>query len=234
MKGINFLLYVVLIGLIINLIANMIWKYIPVSNKHIDKIVTAVLMVVCVILIILFNYKKDDKEGEVAFEPSKITPTIENGNNVVIIDQNNGNVFIENIQGDKVIAEDNMNNIKEPIFSKIDIHIPYGYFMKGIYRDEEIYVYAQPISEKEGLPNPHSQDIVINFNITNQNEFDIKIDCFYIEVLDFFKLNNITVMPVMSAGDTRAARGCLSPESCSVPLHLTTLQGVCRKSIDDA
>lgn len=48
----QFLLYVVILGLVINLLANMIWKYLPGTNRHIDKIVTAALVGICIILLV--------------------------------------------------------------------------------------------------------------------------------------------------------------------------------------
>jgi hypothetical protein len=49
----QFFLYVIILGLVINLLANMIWKYIPGTNRHFDKIVTAALVSICIILLIL-------------------------------------------------------------------------------------------------------------------------------------------------------------------------------------
>ena len=47
----QFFLYVIILGLVINLLANMIWKYIPGTHRHIDKIVTAALVGICIILL---------------------------------------------------------------------------------------------------------------------------------------------------------------------------------------
>jgi hypothetical protein len=48
----QFFLYVIILGLVINLLANMIWKYLPGTNRHIDKIVTAALVGICIILLV--------------------------------------------------------------------------------------------------------------------------------------------------------------------------------------
>jgi hypothetical protein len=52
---IQFLLYVIILGLVINLLADMIWIYIPRTNHHIDKIVTGVLVSICVLLLIFYK-----------------------------------------------------------------------------------------------------------------------------------------------------------------------------------
>lgn len=51
----QFFLYVIILGLILNLLANMIWKYIPVTDLYVDKIVTAILISACILLIIFYN-----------------------------------------------------------------------------------------------------------------------------------------------------------------------------------
>lgn len=45
-------LYVIILGLIVNLGANMIWKYIPDIGSNLDKVVTAVLIVISILLLI--------------------------------------------------------------------------------------------------------------------------------------------------------------------------------------
>jgi hypothetical protein len=52
----EFFLYVIVIGLALNLLANMIWDYIPHTHRRINVIVTAVLVSVCMFLMILKNY----------------------------------------------------------------------------------------------------------------------------------------------------------------------------------
>lgn len=51
----QFLLYVIIAGLVINLLSNMIWKYLPGTDHHLDKIVTVVLIGICIILLILYK-----------------------------------------------------------------------------------------------------------------------------------------------------------------------------------
>jgi hypothetical protein len=55
----QFLLYVIILGLVLNLLANMIWKYIPGTNRHLDKIITVALVGICVILLAFYNENKD-------------------------------------------------------------------------------------------------------------------------------------------------------------------------------
>lgn len=47
----QYLLYVVILGVVLNLFANMIWKYIPVGNTRLDVIVSAILIAICAILL---------------------------------------------------------------------------------------------------------------------------------------------------------------------------------------
>lgn len=68
------ILYVIILGLVINLLTNLIWHYLPETHPYTYPIVTVVLVVICVLLVTF------DKHSSVT----------------------NGNVTIENIQGDKV------------------------------------------------------------------------------------------------------------------------------------
>ena len=56
----QFFLYVIILGLCLNLLSNMIWKYLPASDIHIDKIVTSILVSTCIILLIL--HRKENKD----------------------------------------------------------------------------------------------------------------------------------------------------------------------------
>ncbi len=49
----QFFLYVIILSLAVNLLANMIWKYLPGTDRNLDKIVTAVLVGICIILLVL-------------------------------------------------------------------------------------------------------------------------------------------------------------------------------------
>lgn len=53
------MLYIVILGLTINLIANMIWKYLPKTEKHIDIWASSVLIIIC-LLLIAFNKEKSE------------------------------------------------------------------------------------------------------------------------------------------------------------------------------
>lgn len=58
----QFFLYVIILGLIINLVANRIWKYIPGTNRYLDKIVTGGLVGIYILLLIF--YKEEDRKAD--------------------------------------------------------------------------------------------------------------------------------------------------------------------------
>lgn len=58
MNSIQIILFVIILGLVVNLLANIVWKYLPGTDKHFDLYITIVLITICV-LIIVFN--KPDK-----------------------------------------------------------------------------------------------------------------------------------------------------------------------------
>ena len=49
----NFILYTIISGLVVNLLANMIWKYLPETGKRLDLIITAILIMVCALILLL-------------------------------------------------------------------------------------------------------------------------------------------------------------------------------------
>jgi hypothetical protein len=49
------ILYVIILALAVNLMANMIWKYLPYTDKRADVWVTIILIIVCVLIIISRN-----------------------------------------------------------------------------------------------------------------------------------------------------------------------------------
>ena len=52
MGRMDFILYVVILGIILNLIANMIWKHIPTGKGHLDIIISGALIIICISLLI--------------------------------------------------------------------------------------------------------------------------------------------------------------------------------------
>ena len=60
----QFFLYVIILGLVVNLLANMIWKYLPGTDHRIDKIVTAILVSICIILLIFYKENSGVSEGK--------------------------------------------------------------------------------------------------------------------------------------------------------------------------
>lgn len=80
----QFFLYTIILGLVLNLLANMIWKYIPGTDLYIDKIVTAVLISICVML--LMFYKEENKDSFFVTQQSseRQSPNVVAGGNVTI------------------------------------------------------------------------------------------------------------------------------------------------------
>lgn len=204
------ILYVIILGLVVNLLANMIWKYLPGSEKHIDKIAGGALILICLLLVV---FNKDDSKVESKYEREVPKPTAtstkEAGSGVSIgsIEAKQGNIAVEQVQGNKfIVHKEPANSNLPPLFSKIEVGIPYGYFMEAIdSRDgnKKFEVYAQPTSKVEGVPNPHSQDIVLSFDITNPNDLEMRIAKIYVEVLEYYSVQILQTHPVASAGETR-------------------------------
>ena len=86
MDRMEILLYVIILGLVVNLMANMIWKYIPGSDKNIDKIVTAVLIFICILLVVYVR-KTPSKELSQQHRsgPTKIIETKNKANQLITI-----------------------------------------------------------------------------------------------------------------------------------------------------
>lgn len=60
-------LYVIILALAVNLMANMIWKYLPYTDKRADVWVTIIIIIVCVLIIIS---RKEDSKVSVRQPPS--------------------------------------------------------------------------------------------------------------------------------------------------------------------
>src|SRR5205085_2582346 len=60
------ILYVIILALAVNLMANMIWKYLPYMDKRADVWVTIIIIIVCVLIIL---YRKDTKDSVVQQPP---------------------------------------------------------------------------------------------------------------------------------------------------------------------
>lgn len=94
--------------------------------------------------------------------------------------------------------------IEPPIFGNINVEIPYGYFVSATDKSGiRQTVYGQPISRVEGVPNEHSQDVILEFDVTNPNAMELRLTKLEIEVTQFFEGSNMSSDPVASAGDTR-------------------------------
>ena len=60
MKPIVFIIYSIIGGLSINLIANMIWKYLPHTDKHYDLFITILLIAICITVLIIHNRQNNE------------------------------------------------------------------------------------------------------------------------------------------------------------------------------
>jgi len=78
MKTKEIILYGIILGLVVNLIANQIFKFLP-DAKHVDFIFTIVLIIICVLLIVFNNSKYEKiviKESSFKVEEELITGSI--------------------------------------------------------------------------------------------------------------------------------------------------------------
>jgi hypothetical protein len=92
-------LYIIILGLVLNLAANMIWKYLPKTEKHIDVWATAVLILICILLVV-FNKEKEKSETiDVKPSPTEQLPTYEaKANPKILVD---------------IVRQQQLNNVKK-------------------------------------------------------------------------------------------------------------------------
>jgi len=57
----KFTLYFIILALVVNLIANMIFRYLPDTNLHLDIVISGLLIVICILFIVFY---KDELEPE--------------------------------------------------------------------------------------------------------------------------------------------------------------------------
>jgi hypothetical protein len=108
MNRMEVLLYVIILGVVVNLIANMIWKYIPSTDKHLDKIVSAILICICILLLIFVRQNVAGESHDKSRTTQSRDTTIKNlGVQVEKVEIGTGNISIENVQGDKIIVNEN-------------------------------------------------------------------------------------------------------------------------------
>jgi len=94
--------------------------------------------------------------------------------------------------------------VKPPRFGPIDLQIPYGYQVSGTDGAGVIRtVYGQPTSKRQGVPNEHSQDVVLKFDVTNPNAMEMRIAKVEVEVRSYGRLQHMQSTPLASAGFTR-------------------------------
>jgi hypothetical protein len=97
-----------------------------------------------------------------------------------------------------------------PIISTTEVSVPYGYGMR--YNEKSnfnntFYVSAEPI----GIA-PSEQDFILNFDITNPNNMEMRIKDIYINVVDYCQIENVTIAPYAAAGHTRQYFCNIEPE----------------------
>lgn len=222
MSRMEIILYLIILGLVVNLIANMIWKYIPGSDKNIDKIASAVLILICVLLVVFIKQDTSREDSCQTNLTTQFNDTTSSNRGVQIgeIETNTGQVNIENVQGNKIIINDDKADVstKPLVFGRIGVGIPYGYFLEALDKSNpsiKYNVYAELTSNVEGKPNPHSQDIVLSFDITNPNALELRVVAIYVDVLEYTAVSVIATHPVLSVGETRRFFCNIKPQSGS-------------------
>jgi hypothetical protein len=210
MTKVQVVLYIIILGLVVNLLANMVWKYLPGSQKHIDKIATGALILICVLLVFFHKSGRTPErnhEQDVPTATASGTKEPTTGISIGSIEAKQGNITVEQVQGNKIVVHrDDAKDNQPPLFSKIEVGIPNGYIMTAVdSRDasKTFHVYAQPTSKVEGMPNEHSQDVVLSFDITNPNRLEMRIVKISVEVLDYQYVHILKTAPVASLGETR-------------------------------
>ena len=105
------LLYVIILGLVVNLLANMIWKYLPGTDRHLDKILTGVLVAVCLLLLVYHKPHQDTLSGQAALLQDK--PQQDTRIAVGPIHAREGSVHLEVVGRDKR-TQDNPTPAAQP------------------------------------------------------------------------------------------------------------------------
>jgi hypothetical protein len=92
-----------------------------------------------------------------------------------------------------------------PVFSRIWVIPQYGYFLYANeeYNNSKIFerILSEPLSESENVPSPELKDILFRFSITNPNDMQMKIEEIYIEVLEYYPIENVRFAPISIGGD---------------------------------
>lgn len=112
------------------------------------------------------------------------------------------------VEGDRhqIIASQSSKTALSPIFSPIEVDIPYGFIVRATHKnqkDREFFVNAQSTSEVEGVPSSKAQDICLIFDMTNPQQMEMRMQDIYVEVLDYHEVDILEVSPTLSAGKTR-------------------------------
>ena len=101
------LLYIIILGLVLNLISNMIWKYLPKTEKNIDVWATTVLILICILLVVFkreksvtFNDPRQETISDVKLSSKEHLPTQE-------IPKVDPKKLLE------IIRQQQLNNVKE-------------------------------------------------------------------------------------------------------------------------
>jgi hypothetical protein len=114
MKKLNAGLYAIVLGLTLNLLANMIWRYLPSSSWRIDWLVSSGLIGICLILILL--RRSSDNDGEADSEGSYESGQQQSQRNVYLRSvRSNGSVNVETVHGDKIVVTGMSHESETPL-----------------------------------------------------------------------------------------------------------------------
>ena len=171
----QFFLYVIILGLVINLLANMIWKYIPGTNRHIDKIATAALVGICIILLALHQ---EDRSSDVPQQK------IEIGDHATGV--------LSNIGGTQIIATHSNVTIGQAvndlsattcmIDAKVTSDVVSRVFFRGAFRPEG----------GEQTLQPTSQELFYEWKVflsANENARDISLELHQLQASDLISIH---------------------------------------------
>ncbi|OFX54747.1 MAG: hypothetical protein A2046_10590 [Bacteroidetes bacterium GWA2_30_7] len=125
---IEFILYVIILGIVLNLIANLIWKYLPGSNKHIIIYVSVALIVICVLLVIYYRNNNKNEKNNLETQVGNNNTNV--GQNNIIVTQGNSGKIIINPQSNNELEELNDSSSVIEIYP-VSINFPHEKSIKN-------------------------------------------------------------------------------------------------------
>ena len=158
MKPIVFIIYSIMGGLSLNLIANMIWKYLPHSDKHYDLFITILLIAICITVLIIHNRQNNED-------------TIQGKG--VKIDSIKGNTTIFYSEGNQDINKQSSLESKQSNYLRMNL-------------EKESRMNFQMDSEGNFLLNEEVGKLFV-FSLSNPSNRLAIIESIYLDVLDVVK-----------------------------------------------